>query len=66
MFGDTDGDDIDGQHDPGVTMARVNPESTSVVEPRTPVEVAVDEVLFLTLVHLQLDLENICLKPGGV
>ena len=46
MFGDTDGDDMDGRHDPGVTMARVNPESTSVAEPRTPVEVAVDEVLF--------------------
>ena len=40
------GDDIDGRHDPRVTMVRVNPESTSAVEPRTPVEVAVDEVLF--------------------
>ena len=29
----------------GVTIIRVNPESTSVVEPRTPVELAVDEVL---------------------
>ena len=36
----------DGRHDPRVTMVRVNPESTSAVEPRTPVEVAVDEVLF--------------------
>ena len=38
-------DDTDAGHDDGVTMIRVNPESTSVVEPRTPVELAVDEVL---------------------
>ena len=31
-------------NDHGVTMVRVNPESINVVEPRTPVELAVDEV----------------------
>ena len=55
------GDEKLVRDDHGVTMViRVNPESTSLVEPRTPVELAVDEVLFETLAHLQLDLYDVC------
>ena len=54
--------------DHGVTMViRVNPDSTSLVEPRTPVELAVDEVLFKTLANLQLDISIMfAFKSGRV